>query len=106
MLDLANLTPLVEATVDATTIQSESLRSRPAPDLLLAACRLLDIDPASAVTFTHSPDGVVAGHTAGLAVIGVGDPVTLERLRGFGAERVAPSLSALLDRRLADHRIL
>ncbi len=106
MLDLANLAPLVEATVDATTIQSESLRSRPAPDLLLAACRLLDIDPASAVTFTHSPDGVAAGHAAGLAVIGVGDPVTLERLRGFGAERVVPSLSALLDRRLADHRIL
>jgi hypothetical protein len=32
--------------------------------------------------------------------VGVGDEATLECLRGFGAERVVPSLSTLLDRRL------
>jgi beta-phosphoglucomutase-like phosphatase (HAD superfamily) len=100
MLELAGLSTLVDATIDATTIHALFLRSRPAPDVLLAVCVQLAIDPAAAVTFTHSPDGVAAGHSAGLGVIGVGDEVTRERLRGFGAERVVASLSALLDRRL------
>jgi beta-phosphoglucomutase-like phosphatase (HAD superfamily) len=102
MLELANLSALFDATVDAGTMHSGSLRSRPAPDVLLAACRLLGIDAASGVTFTHSPDGVAAGHAAGLAVVGVGDPATLERLSGFGAERVVSSPAALLDPRLAE----
>jgi beta-phosphoglucomutase-like phosphatase (HAD superfamily) len=97
MLELAGLTSLVEARVDAATIRSESLRSRPAPDLLLAACRLLGIDPGAAVTFTHSPHGVAAGLAAGLEVVGVGDDATRELLAGFGADRVVASLQALLD---------
>ena len=39
---------------------------------------------------------------AGLAVIAVGDGAYAELLRGFGAERVVPSLDALLDGRIAD----
>ena len=100
MLEMAGLSTLVDASIDAAAIHALSLRSRPAPDVLLAVCGLLAIDPTAAVTFTHSPDGVAAGHAAGLGVVGVGDDTTLERLRGFGAERVVPSLSVLLDRRL------
>jgi beta-phosphoglucomutase-like phosphatase (HAD superfamily) len=102
MLEHANLSTLVEATVDAAAIRSESLRSRPAPDVLVAACHELGIEETAGVTFTHTADGVAAGHAAGLGVVGVGDPETLERLRGFGAERTVPALSALLDPRLAD----
>jgi HAD superfamily hydrolase (TIGR01509 family) len=104
MLELAGLATLVEASVDADLIRAEGLRSRPAPDLLLVACRRLGVRPNETVTFTHSAAGVSAGHAAGLAVIGIGEGAQEELLRGFGAEQVHPSLRVLLDRRLADSR--
>jgi HAD superfamily hydrolase (TIGR01509 family) len=104
MLELAGLAPLVEEHVDAQVIRAELLRSRPAPDMLLAACGRLGVRPGEAVTFTHSPAGVAAGHVAGLTVIGVGDEAQAELLRGFGADRVVGSLTVLLDHRLAAAR--
>jgi beta-phosphoglucomutase-like phosphatase (HAD superfamily) len=101
MLELAKLATLVEERVDAEDIRSEGLRSRPAPDLLVVGCRRLGVQPEEAVTFTHSAAGVAAGHAAGLGVIGVGDRAQRELLQGFGAERVVPSLSVLLDRQLS-----
>ncbi|NDU78848.1 hypothetical protein GWI34_40625, partial [Actinomadura sp. DSM 109109] len=95
---------LVEGRVDAEVVARDRLRSRPAPDLPLAACRLLGVDPGNAVAFAHSPAGVVAARTAGIAVVGVGTGDQAELLAGFGAERVVPSLSALLDPRLAERR--
>ena len=100
MLELAGLGALIEEHVDADVIRAQGLRSRPAPDLLLAACSRLGVRPEDAVTFTHSPAGVAAGHAAGLTVIGVGTGEQAELLHGFGAEAVVPGLSALLDRRL------
>jgi beta-phosphoglucomutase-like phosphatase (HAD superfamily) len=101
MLELAGLATLVEERVDADVMRVEKLRSRPAPDLLLAACSRLGVSPGETVTFTHSPAGIAAGHAAGLTVIGVGGGEHAELLRGFGAELVVASLSSLLDRRLA-----
>jgi HAD superfamily hydrolase (TIGR01509 family) len=103
MLEQAGLATLVDACVDADTMRREGLRSRPAPDVLLAACRLLDVTPSDAVTFTHSPDGVAAGHAAGIAVVGVGDDAVAELLHGYGADPVVGSLRALLDRRLGSN---
>ena len=97
MLELAGLATLVEERVDAEVMHAESLRSRPAPDLLLVSCRRLGVRPEEAVTFTHSAAGVAAGHAAGLLVVGVGDRAEQELLRGFGAERVVSSVGALLD---------
>ena len=101
MLELAALATLVEARGDADVIRSDGLRSPPAPDLLLAACRRLDVAPEEAVTFTHSAAGFVAGKAAGLTVTAVGEGPQEDILRGFGAERVVSSLSMLLDDRLA-----
>lgn len=101
MLELAGLAALVETRVDADVIRGEGLRSRPAPDVLLAACRNLGVRPEEAVTFTHTPAGVAAGLAAGVAVIAVGDGPQAELLRGFGADRVIPSLGALLAPRLS-----
>ena len=101
MLELAGLGSLVEDTVDADVIRAERLRSRPAPDMLLAACFHLDVRPERAVTFTHSPEGVAAGHAAGMEVVGVGDSTRADLLRGFGAEHVVPSLGALLHHPIA-----
>jgi HAD superfamily hydrolase (TIGR01509 family) len=100
MLDLSGLATLFEARIDADAMQEEGLRSRPAPDVLLAACRKLGVAPEEAVTFTHSAAGVAAGSAAGLAVVGIAHGAQSERLRQAGAERVVDSLGLLLDPRL------
>jgi len=102
MLELVGLEQLVDAQVDAEAMRHKSLHPRPAPDLLLDACRTLGIRPDEAAALTHSGAGVVAGHNAGLAVIGIGIGPQGELLRDFGADRVVSTLSALLDPRLAD----
>jgi len=101
MLELAALGPLIEVYMDADVIRSENIRTPPSPDVLLAACRRLAVSPQDAVTFTHSAAGVAAGLAAGLAVVGVGQGADAELLRGFGAPRIVPSLSALLAPTLA-----
>jgi beta-phosphoglucomutase-like phosphatase (HAD superfamily) len=100
MLERAGLASLVETRIDAQVISAEELRSPPAPDLLLSACRGLGVRPEDAVYFTHSAAGVAAGRAAGVAVIGVGDEIRSELLSGFGAGRTVTGLSALLDPRI------
>jgi HAD superfamily hydrolase (TIGR01509 family) len=100
MLELAGLDALVEERVDAVAIRTEGLQARPAPDLLLAACDRLGVRPEAAVSFTHSPAGVAAGHAAGLMVVGVGRTERAQLLSGFGADQVVGSLGALLDGRI------
>lgn len=101
MLELADLASLVDARVDAEQIAAGELRSRPAPDLLLRACELLDVEPRDAVSFTHTPDGVAAAESAGMRVVGVAaDEQTRERLLAFGADIAVVRLVDLLDRRL------
>jgi HAD superfamily hydrolase (TIGR01509 family) len=102
VLEQAGLATLIDARIDAAVISAEGLRSRPAPDLLLAACRRLGAPAAQTATFTSSPAGVVAGRRAGLLTIGVGEASRRETLAEFGAERVVPSLGELLDPRLAE----
>jgi beta-phosphoglucomutase-like phosphatase (HAD superfamily) len=104
MLELSGLAPLVEERLDADAMRARGLRSRPAPDLLLEACERLGASPAEAVAFTHSPVGVAAGHAAGMRVIGIGQGLQAELLRGDGAEEVYPSLLDMLDRRLISDR--
>jgi HAD superfamily hydrolase (TIGR01509 family) len=104
MLESANLATLVEARVDAEVIHVEALRSRPAPDVLLAACRSVDVEPQQAVAFTQSPAGIAAARAAGVLVIGIAAEAQADVLHGFGADQVVPSLAALLDHRLIDER--
>jgi beta-phosphoglucomutase-like phosphatase (HAD superfamily) len=100
MLERAGLAPLIDAHIDAAVISAAGLRSRPAPDLLLAACSRLDVLPEHVVTFTSTPAGVVAARAASVLPIGVGDDALCEALEGLGAEQAVPALSALLDGRL------
>jgi beta-phosphoglucomutase-like phosphatase (HAD superfamily) len=101
MLELAGLSSLVDARVDAEQIAAGELRSRPAPDLLICACRLLEVEPADAVSLTHTPDGVAAARAAGMRAVGVAsDEATRERLLSFGADVAVARLVDLLDRRL------
>ncbi len=100
IVELAHLAPLVETNIDAQVMRREELRSRPAPDTLVAACRRLEVDPAAAVSITHSVGGVAAARAAGVPVIGVAAEPHAELLRRAGADRVVPSLRHLLDTRL------
>jgi len=100
MLELAGLAPRVDVHVDADLIVTENLRSRPAPDMLIAACARLGVSAYEAVAFTHGAAGVAAAHATGMTVVGVADGAQAERLAGFGAERVVRSLDELLDRGL------
>jgi HAD superfamily hydrolase (TIGR01509 family) len=104
ILERAGIASLLDARVDSAVIEAEGLRSRPAPDLLLAACRRLDVPPSCTVTFTNTAAGVAAGVQAGTLTVGVGDAAERELLEGFGADLVVPSLSALLDERLSSQR--
>jgi beta-phosphoglucomutase-like phosphatase (HAD superfamily) len=104
LLDSSGMATVADVRIDAEAMRTEGLRSRPAPDVLLAACRRLDARPEQAVTFTHSADGVAAGRGAGLAVVGVAEGPQAERLQQHGAERLVTSLVELLDRRFVDSR--
>jgi HAD superfamily hydrolase (TIGR01509 family) len=99
ILELATLAALVDARIDAGVIEAEGLRSRPAPDLLLAACEHLGVRPEQALSFTHSAAGVAAAHAAGVEVVVVGDKPRAEQPR-TGEGSMVTSLNVLLDRRL------
>jgi beta-phosphoglucomutase-like phosphatase (HAD superfamily) len=101
MLAAAGLASLVEVRVDARTMQSQHLQPRPAPDLLLEACRELRADPERAVSLTHSGPGIVAAKSIGMPVIGVASGPEAEALRAYGADDVVPALGTLIDRSLS-----
>ena len=75
---------------DVVVCGDEVARPKPAPDLYLAACAGLGVDPQAAVALEDSPTGVVAARAAGMLVIGVPylDGITLD------ADVVAASLAA------------
>lgn len=48
-------------------------RSKPAPDIYLRACELLNVDPADAVVLEDGKNGILSANAAGCAVIMVPD---------------------------------
>ncbi|HEU5215707.1 MAG TPA: HAD family hydrolase [Gaiellaceae bacterium] len=102
MLERSDLAKLVDGSVDAETIAAEQLRNRPAPDRLLAACRKLRVEPASAAAFEATEAGVAAARAAGFAwVVAVdpaGDPNRLRQLRHAGADVAVSGLADILRR--------
>lgn len=74
-------------------------RSKPAPDVYLAAADALGIDPAEAAVIEDSPTGVIAGAAAGSHVLGFcpDSPVhqTPETLLSAGADEVFPAMDQL-----------
>jgi HAD superfamily hydrolase (TIGR01509 family) len=98
ILDRAGLRRLVDQRVDGTTIVADRLRAWPAPDVLLAACRKLGVEPDAAAVFETAPAGVAAGRAARFAlVVGVDRRGDGEALRQSGADLVVTDLAELLD---------
>jgi HAD superfamily hydrolase (TIGR01509 family) len=98
ILERAGLAGLVDVRIDGTTILGEHLRSWPAPDVLLAACRGLDVAPSHAAAFETLPAGVAAGRSAGFGeIVGVERHGGSEPMRSEGADVVVRDLGELLD---------
>lgn len=55
----------------ATVAGDEVPAYKPAPDIYLAACAKLGVDPADAIAFEDSRPGVAAARAAGIHVVGV-----------------------------------
>ena len=65
----AGLTSLIDVQVDGSTMEAEQLRSKPAPDTLVAAGRLLRIEPREVAAFETTPAGITAARAAGVGFI-------------------------------------
>jgi HAD superfamily hydrolase (TIGR01509 family) len=102
MLERAGLAHLIDARVDGRAIVEEHLHARPAPDVLLAACRRLEVEPQEAAVFETTAAGVQAARAAGFArVVGVDHTGNAKALADGGADLVVSGLAELLDRQLA-----
>jgi HAD superfamily hydrolase (TIGR01509 family) len=101
LLEQARLTGLIDEYVDGNIARAEHLGRKPAPDMLLAACRRLDVGPEQTVVFETTCDGVDAGRAGAfemvVAVDRHGEALALE---AHGADVVVADLGALLERQL------
>ncbi len=101
-LELAALADLVDAQIDGKTIVDERLEPRPAPDILTAAARRLEVEPREAAVFETTPAGIEAGRRGGFGVVvGVGRGDRAQALRDAGADIVVTGLEELFERRQA-----
>jgi beta-phosphoglucomutase family hydrolase len=97
VLEAAGIADLFEARVDGIDARRDHLRGKPAPDMFLAAARVVGVPPANAAVFEDALAGVAAGRTGGFGfVVGVDRAGQAEALRAHGADIVVPDLADLL----------
>jgi beta-phosphoglucomutase-like phosphatase (HAD superfamily) len=105
ILARSGIAELVDESIDGNVMVEERLRSKPAPDVLLAACRHLEVEPARSAAFATTAAGVTAALAAGFAfVVAIAPPSAHGVLCRQGAEIAASSLQDLLEQRLASAR--
>jgi beta-phosphoglucomutase family hydrolase len=97
VLEAAGISDLFEARVDGVVAEREHLRGKPAPDMFLAAARMVGVEPGEAAVFEDALAGVEAGRagTFGL-VVGVDRVGQADALRAHGANVVVADLAELL----------
>jgi HAD superfamily hydrolase (TIGR01509 family) len=69
-------------------------RTKPNPDLFLLALKQLQVKKEAAIVFEDSPNGVLAANRAGIFVVAIPNPVTVQ-LVIKGANLILSSLSDL-----------
>jgi beta-phosphoglucomutase family hydrolase len=98
ILERAGLAALIDERVDGTTVRAAGLRSKPAPDTLLKACRQLGLEPEHAAAVETTLAGVDAARAAGFRfVVGVDRAGRGSILLEHGADSVVGDLAVLLD---------
>jgi beta-phosphoglucomutase-like phosphatase (HAD superfamily) len=101
ILEQAGLAHLIDECIDGNTIEAEHLRSKPAPDTLVAACRRLEVEPGQLVAFETTAAGTAAARAAGVKlIIGVDRTGDTDALLAGDADLVVNDLAELLDRGL------
>lgn len=93
LIDQLGIADLFDIVVDPASVA----HGKPAPDIFLAAARLLGVDPAVCLGVEDAPAGIAAIRAAGMMAIGIGDPQVLS-----DADRVIPSIA---DFRLEDYHV-
>jgi len=93
-LDRLGLTERFTAIVTSDHVGHDPRRTKPAPDIFLAAACVLDVDPADCVVLEDSVNGVAAARAAGMTVVAVPGPMTAG-LDFDAAHLVVPSVAAL-----------
>lgn len=96
-LSAAGLLDLMEERVDGTTIKSEGLKGKPAPDTFLLAAKRLGLEPAACAVFEDALAGVEAGRAGRFGwVVGVNRANQAAALEEHGADVVVDDLAELL----------
>jgi HAD superfamily hydrolase (TIGR01509 family) len=80
------------AIVTSDDVGGDRSRTKPAPDLFLAAAAALGVAPGCCVALEDSPNGVAAARAAGMAVVAVPGPMTAS-LDMSAADLVVASLA-------------
>lgn len=73
ILDKLAISSLFDAVVDGNHVS----KAKPDPEIFLTAARALGVPPDQCIVFEDASAGVEAGKSAGMTVIGVGDPAVL-----------------------------
>lgn len=93
-LDAAGLTHHFDAIIDSTHVD----RSKPAPDLYLAAAKALSVAPQDCVAVEDSVRGIRSALRAGMTVFGMPTGLSAEQLsEAHGICRTLPELPALVE---------
>jgi HAD superfamily hydrolase (TIGR01509 family) len=99
VLDRAGIADLIEEQIDGQALQAESLKPKPAPDTLLAACSRLGVDPAQAAAFETTAAGIAAARAAGIrTAIAVARDADTSAFSASAADLVINDLGEMLER--------
>jgi beta-phosphoglucomutase-like phosphatase (HAD superfamily) len=80
----------------------EGLHRKPSPEMLLAACHHLGVEPGHTAVFETTRDGVVAGRAGGFElVVAVEQEGDSRALLAEGADRVVTDLGDILEQVVA-----
>ena len=87
----------IHAHWDAVLTRDDVARSKPSPDLYVAATKALDVAPEHAVALEDSPHGIAAAKDAGLRAVAVPNALT----KDLDLSRADVRLSSLAEMPLA-----
>jgi HAD superfamily hydrolase (TIGR01509 family) len=82
-LDRLGLLDRFAVVATSDDVGGDPRRTKPAPDIFLAAAEALGVEPAACVVLEDSPNGVLAARAAGMPVVAVPGPMTADL--DFGA---------------------
>jgi len=91
----------IEAHWDVVRCREDVARTKPAPDLYLAAVDALGVAPREAVAFEDSTNGIAAAKAAGLLCVAVPNALTAEMDLSLADHRLASLAESPLERLLA-----